>query len=450
MRRLLEFAILALVMFASAALAPASHAAGERVALVIGNGAYRSVPALPNPTNDSGDIAASLSRLGFSVRRLDDGSFDQMRRALLDFGRSARGAEMAVIFYAGHGMEVGGENWLIPVDAELKSDADIDQEAIGLRSVMGTVDGATKLGLVILDACRNNPFAAKMQRSVRTRAVPRGFAQVEPTGNVLVAYAAKDGTTAADGSGRNSPFTTALLRHIERPGLEVNFLFRHVRDEVMTATQRVQQPFVYGSLSRDEIYFKGGAASPSAAATAPKVEFTAIQPHSPPRQEPVRTPRPRAANEVCATLRGATGTDNYCASSMLSGQLGNTYGVRNLFSNSNAEAWVEGKPGQGVGEWVTIEFPEVRLVKALIIRNGYQKNRDIFEKNSRVRTLRLVFSGGETQRLPLRDSMDQQTITLDRPVRAQWVQFVIDDVYPGSRYTDTAITKLFVTADPAR
>lgn len=450
MRRLLPLIILALAVVASTLLAPAAHAAGERVALVIGNGAYRSVSALPNPTNDSGDMAESLSRLGFSVRRLDNGGFDEMRRALLEFGRSARNAEMAIIFYAGHGMEVGGENYLIPVDAELKSDADVDQEAIGLRSVMSTVDGATRLGLVILDACRNNPFAAKMQRSVRTRSVPRGFAQVEPTGNVLVAYAAKDGTTAADGSGRNSPFTTALLRNIERPGLEVNFLFRHVRDEVMTATQRVQQPFVYGSLSRDEIYLKDGAGSPPVAAAAPKIESASIQPQTPPRQEPARAPRPRATNEVCATLRGATGTDNYCASSMLSGQLGNSYGVRNLFGNSNAEAWVEGKPGQGVGEWVTIEFPDVRLVKALIIRNGYQKNRDIFEKNSRVRTLRLVFSDGETQRVSLRDSMDQQTITLNRPVRAQWVQFIIDDIYPGNRYTDTAITKLFVTSDPAR
>jgi uncharacterized caspase-like protein len=150
--------------------------------------------------------------------------------------------------------EVGGENWLIPVDAELKSDIDVDHEAIGLKGVMTTVESAAKLGLVILDACRNNPFGAKMAQSVRTRSVMRGLAQVEPSGNVLVAFAAKDGTLAADGGGRNSPFTEALLKHIETPGLEINFLFRNVRDDVIRTTNRIQQPFVYGSLSKEAIY----------------------------------------------------------------------------------------------------------------------------------------------------------------------------------------------------
>jgi uncharacterized caspase-like protein len=261
-----------LVLSACAALALAllpQPAAAERVALVIGNGLYRHVPALPNPPNDAGDVAQSLARLGFTVSKVENATYDAMRRALLDFGRRARGAEMAVVFFAGHGMEVGGENWLIPVDAELKTDADAEHEAVGLKSVMGTVDGAAKLGLVVLDACRNNPFTAKMQRSVRTRAVPRGLVQVEPTGNVLVAYAAKDGTTAEDGRGRNSPFTQALLKHVETPGLEITFVFRNVRDDVMTATRRAQQPFVYGSLSREAIYLKTAPAPAQSAAPAP-------------------------------------------------------------------------------------------------------------------------------------------------------------------------------------
>ena len=161
---------------------------------------------------------------------------------------------MAIVFYAGHGMEVGGENWLVPINAELRSDADIESEAISLRSISLQVSKARQLGLVILDACRNNPFAAKMKRSISTRAVARGLAPTEPTDNVLIAYAARDGTTADDGNGRNSPFTTALLRHIETPGLEISFLFRRVRDDVMTETKREQQPFVYGSLSKEEIY----------------------------------------------------------------------------------------------------------------------------------------------------------------------------------------------------
>lgn len=230
--------------------------AETRVALVIGNGAYRNVPALPNPTNDAADIAAALERLGFAVTRLTDAGFEEMRRALIDFGRRAQGANIAAVFFAGHGMEIGGENWLIPTDAELRTDTDAENEAVSLRAVMLQVANATSLGLVILDACRNNPFAARMQRSVRLRAVERGFSRIEPAENVLVAYAARDGTTAIDGDGHNSPFTAALLRNIETPGLEITFLFRAVRDEVMAATDRRQQPFVYGSLSKVAIYLK--------------------------------------------------------------------------------------------------------------------------------------------------------------------------------------------------
>jgi len=242
-----------------------SALADARVALVIGNGAYRNVAVLPNPQNDASAIAASFERLGFVVTTLRDAGFDDMRRALIAFGERARGADMAVVFFAGHGIEIGGENWLIPIDAELKSDTDAENEAIGLRSVMLQVSSTTTLGLVILDACRNNPFAARMQRSVRVRAVERGLARIEPADNVLIAYAAKDGTTASDGDGRHSPFTAALLRNLETPGLEISFMFRSVRDDVMTATNREQQPFVYGSLSKAAIYLKppaSGAVSP--------------------------------------------------------------------------------------------------------------------------------------------------------------------------------------------
>jgi uncharacterized caspase-like protein len=245
-----------------------------RVALVIGNGAYQRVPTLPNPPNDATDIAASFNRLGFSVRTLTDARFEDMRRGLIEFGREAREADMAVVFFAGHGMEIGGENWLIPIDAELRNDTDAENEAISLRAVMLQVANARGLGLVILDACRNNPFAAKITRSIRTRAVASGLARTEPTDNVLVAYAAKDGTTATDGAGRNSPFTTALLNNLERPGLEVTFMFRNVRDEVMGATKREQQPFVYGSLSKEAIYLK----NPPPAAAAPSVSPAAVPP----------------------------------------------------------------------------------------------------------------------------------------------------------------------------
>ena len=237
-------------------LSPALPSTGNRVALVIGNSAYQKVPALPNPVNDANDISQSLTRLGFAVQTVTNASFDDMRRSIISFGRSAQSTDIAVVFFAGHGMEIGGENWLIPIDAELRSDTDAESEAVNLKTVVLQVSKATKLGLVILDACRNNPFAAKMQRSIRVRSVDRGFARTEPLENVLVAYSAKDGTTAADGNTRNSPFTAALLRNIQTPGLEVRFLFAHVRDDVMAATNREQQPFIYGSLSSEEIYFR--------------------------------------------------------------------------------------------------------------------------------------------------------------------------------------------------
>ncbi len=259
-----------LFLSVSALLSPPALAQQARVALVIGNGAYEKVPELPNPTRDAADIGRALERLNFKVTQVKNATAQEMRKAVVEFGRSAEGADLAVVFYAGHGMEVGGENWLIPISAELRSDSDIESEAISLRSVSLQVSKARKLGLVMLDACRNNPFAAKMKRSIGTRAVARGLAPTEPSDNVLIAYAARDGTTASDGDGRNSPFTSSLLRHIETPGLEISFLFRRVRDDVMAATKREQQPFVYGSLSKEEIYLKAPAENaPSPVASIP-------------------------------------------------------------------------------------------------------------------------------------------------------------------------------------
>ena len=251
------------VVAALAGLAvPPGLADGKRVALVIGNSTYRNVPTLPNPANDGADIAAALTRLGFAVTLVTNASFDQMRRGLIAFGRDAAGADMAAVFFAGHGMEISGENWLIPVDAELKKDTDAANEAVSLRSVILQVSNTTSLGLVVLDACRNNPFVAKMSRSLALRAViGGGLGRIEPVGNVLVAYAARDGTTALDGDGRNSPFTAALLHNIETPGVEVTFMLRNVRDDVMEVTRNEQQPFVYGSLSRRAIYLAGQPSS---------------------------------------------------------------------------------------------------------------------------------------------------------------------------------------------
>jgi hypothetical protein len=233
-----------------------AHADG-RIALVIGNSAYTKVPSLPNPAHDARDVATALERLGFSVKTVTDVDFDRMRRSLLEFGRAAPNADMAILYFAGHGVEIDGDNWLLPTDVELKYDTDASTEAIGLPAAIQAVAAARMLGLVILDACRNNPFKSSMRKSnPRASTQILGLAPVEPATNVLVAYAARDGTVANDGTGRNSPYTAALLKHLETPGLEIDFLFRNVRDDVMAATNNEQQPFIYGSLSSEEIYLK--------------------------------------------------------------------------------------------------------------------------------------------------------------------------------------------------
>jgi tetratricopeptide (TPR) repeat protein len=235
---------------------PSPSASGRRVALVIGNASYAVVPALPNPRRDAEAVAAGLRGVGFqSVTVINDASRDAMVKALSAFGREADNADWALVYYAGHGIEVGGANHLIPVDARLASDRDVSAEAISLDQIMGYVEGARKLRMVLLDACRENPFIAKMARRDASRSVGRGLARVEPEGGTLVAFAAKDGQIALDGSGTNSPFVAALLKRLPTPGVEVGKLFRLVRDDVLAATGRKQEPFVYGSLPGEDFFF---------------------------------------------------------------------------------------------------------------------------------------------------------------------------------------------------
>ena len=231
-----------------------SHAYADiRKALVIGNSGYEHSSQLPNTLNDSKDVAEALTRIGFSVDLKIDLPFDSMRRALRDFAQNSGDADMALIYYAGHGMELGGQNYLLPVDAKLQSDRDVAFETIPLSQMLEAVGGAKTLRLVLLDACRNNPFLAKMNVKTKSRSVANGLARIEPSG-ALVSYAAKEGTTAADGFGRNSPYAEALIKHMQEPGLEIRLLFGKVRDTVVEKTGNSQEPFTYGSLGGNAIY----------------------------------------------------------------------------------------------------------------------------------------------------------------------------------------------------
>jgi hypothetical protein len=229
--------------------------AEKRVALVVGNSHYDNAPLLPNPANDAAAIAATLNGAGFDVveSKLDLGSVD-MRRALREFADQARDADVAVVYYAGHGIEMDGTNYLIPTDAKLERDTDIYDEAFSLDRVLLAIEPARQLRLVIVDACRNNPFADTMRRTVSSRSVSRGLARVEPaTTNTLVAFAAKAGLTALDGNNRNSPYAAALIKYIAQPGLDLRKAFGFVRDDVMQATGNRQEPYVYGSLGGADV-----------------------------------------------------------------------------------------------------------------------------------------------------------------------------------------------------
>jgi Caspase domain/WD domain, G-beta repeat len=234
----------------------ATPAPDRRVALVIGNSAYRRVARLPNPSTDADLIGAALRRTGIEdVTVAHDLDRAGMVAALKAFASKADAADWAVIYYAGHGIEIGGTNYLIPVDAKLETDRDVPEEAISLEQIQSKLMGARKLKLIVLDACRNNPFAAQMKMSVATRSVDRGLTRFEPTGATLVVYAAKERTTAKDGDGKDSPFAVSFAKRIVERGVEINKALRFVRQDVLATTGNQQEPFVYGSLPPDDFYF---------------------------------------------------------------------------------------------------------------------------------------------------------------------------------------------------
>ena len=252
-----------------------SALADKRVAFVVGNSKYQNVIPLANPANDAAAITELFKKAAFHVveSRRDLNNID-MRRALRDFTEKARDADIAVIYYAGHGIEVDGTNYLIPVDAALERDTDAYDEAIALDRILQAIEPAKQLRLVILDACRDNPFAKKMKRTVASRALGRGLAGVEPARpNTLIAFAAKGGSTAADGDVKNSPFTLALLKYLARPGLELGKAFRLVRDDVMDATGNKQEPFVYGSMGGNDVALVPAPAAPSTAGSGAQAEI---------------------------------------------------------------------------------------------------------------------------------------------------------------------------------
>jgi hypothetical protein len=277
MQRVLVLLFVAMLALATSGLAVA-EAASKRVALVIGNSAYQYVPHLVNPKNDATDIAATLERLGFLVVLgidLDKAAMDQTVRR---FAQVAAGAEVGVLFYAGHGIQVSGQNYLVPIDAKLEDGSGLDFELVRVDLVQRTMEREAGTNLLFLDACRANPLARNLARSMGTRTVVigQGLAPIESGVGTLISFSTQPGNVAVDGTGRNSPYSEALIKQLSGPGEDISDLLITVRREVMAATNNLQVPWEHSALTERFSFTPAAGITrptvPAAAATPPTYE----------------------------------------------------------------------------------------------------------------------------------------------------------------------------------
>jgi uncharacterized protein len=278
--------MIALRQMLIAALFLLAGAAGatDRVALVIGQAGYRNIAPLENTAKDAALIAQTLTDIGFEVTQVNDAGYQDLRMALDRFAFRSETADLALVYYAGHGVEVQGTNYLIPVDANVTSYADVQRQSVSLNDLLAAVDHARVMRIVILDSCRDNPFGDTLGPADDTgttgtvAAGGGGLAPPSPDRGTLVAFAARDGQVALDGLAGNSPFAVALSDKMRIPGLEISLMFRQVRDAVLAATLNQQEPNTYGSLSGVPFYLAGpgdGQADPAADA---RVAWAQVRP----------------------------------------------------------------------------------------------------------------------------------------------------------------------------
>ena len=260
---------------------PMTAQAAQKAALVIGNGAYRSVTPLVNPPNDAADMAASLGRIGYAVTLVRDGDLQAMNDGIRAFLRDADHADSVVVFYSGHGVQVKGRNYLIPVSAKISDELDLDTQALSLDKLLELVDGAApKVKIVILDSCRDNPLTRTLVRGAGTRGLARIDLDASEAKGTLIAFSTAPGSVAQDGSGRNSPFTTALLAHMATPGLDIRQMFGQVRADVDQSTQGAQTPWVNEAII-------GSFAMAGTIGNPAPVKTIAVEPQpQPPQPEP--------------------------------------------------------------------------------------------------------------------------------------------------------------------
>jgi hypothetical protein len=462
---------------------PAS--AERRFALVVGNDAYAEVTPLKKAASDARAVATTLEPLGFEVTVIENASRVALSRELVAFENRIGPGDTVLFFFAGHGFEIRGDNYLLPTDVPEAREGEESLVRDASFAAKDVIDRLQARGagtvIAVLDACRNNPFARPGTRALG--GATRGLSRMDPQEGVFILFSAGAKQEALDalGSGDpdpNSVFTRTFVESLTVPGLSLVQIAKETQARVKALAAAIghdQTPAYYDQIVGD-YYLRPpvdgeqpvvGAADNAIAAevaawkaisgSSEEADFrsyltrygeTALFAEEARRQlaslqtareEPA--PRPRAAAEECASF----GETTYCVSSVLPSQSGNAYGVRNLFDGAGSTAWLPTKQSRGIGQWVTIEFPDRRAVSSILVDNGYQKNDDIFAKNSRVSTIRAVFSDGTEQDFRLDDAAGTQRLTLDSPATAAWVQIIITGTYPGWKYPDeTAMSRLVV------
>jgi hypothetical protein len=248
----------------------------KRVALVVGNGSYSSVPLLPNPTNDARDIAQKLKDFDFEVLLVLDASLDDLRQATQKFSRLLSSADVGMLYYAGHGMQVDGINYLIPTDARLEVAEDLKFEAVSLDFILDLFEDPSRISVLLIDACRDNPFAKRLQKSTarslgsKNTALGRGLAEITSGMGTYIGFSTEPGNVAIDGDGRNSPFAAALLNHIGKEEGDIETLMRLVRQQVYEVTEGKQLPWGNSSLMGKGFRFSKATQEQATEQPAPK------------------------------------------------------------------------------------------------------------------------------------------------------------------------------------
>ena len=264
--RILAAAATALFALVTVTFTGAQASTGKRVAMVIGNSAYEHAPQLANPANDASDMAIALRSIGFTVVEGIDLTNRGMRDKIREFSSELRGAEVGMLFYAGHGLQVNGRNYLAPIDAKLQFESDLDFETIPLEFVQRQMEREVKTLLLFLDACRDNPLTRSFKSASRSGGAGKGLAEIKSAPGTLIAFSTDPNNVALDGKGRNSPFTKALLTNIDRPDIEIQTMMTDVRQEVFSDTDEQQTPWINSSLL-GRFYFVPGEGTEKIAAT---------------------------------------------------------------------------------------------------------------------------------------------------------------------------------------